>query len=233
MTAAFHIEKRLANILEGAVREFIRSGEPVSSERLYDRYDFGIRPARIRSELAELTELGYLRQPHHSAGRIPSDRGYEFFAEQALIQGRGTPSRLRQNPFVGLFQDSAWQDFVGAISDSFGVLGVADDYDERAVYKNGLEDLIAHLDWDSPQDVTEVIRDCEQLEERMAGIEKIMKRKHLEVFVGRKSPVTRSRHLSVVAAEYGDHGKNVMLLAIGPKRMDYEKVIATFKYLNI
>ena len=59
MTAAFHIERRLAQILEGAVREFIHTGELVSSERLYERYDFGIRPARIRSELQELTCLLY------------------------------------------------------------------------------------------------------------------------------------------------------------------------------
>ena len=64
---------RTAQILEAAIQEFINTGEPVSSGLLYDRYDFGIKPAMIRLELDELEDGGYLEQPHHSAGRVPTD----------------------------------------------------------------------------------------------------------------------------------------------------------------
>src|SRR5580700_8422643 len=78
------MNERTSQILEAAIQEFIDSGEPVSSGRLYEQYDFGIKPAMIRLELDALEEEGYLQQPYHSAGRIPTDRGYEFYAARAL-----------------------------------------------------------------------------------------------------------------------------------------------------
>mgnify|MGYP001608357463 CR=1 FL=1 len=86
------MDERLAEILQKTVQEFIRTGEPISSSCLYERYDFGIRPARIRSKLQELTDLGFLEQPYHSAGRVPSDKGYEFLVEGILADDSRTLS---------------------------------------------------------------------------------------------------------------------------------------------
>src|SRR3989338_10924172 len=79
-----HMFDRTADILEAVIEEFINGGEPVSSSHLYKRHNFGIKPAMIRLELEKLADEGFLEQPHHSAGRVPTDRGYEFFAERAL-----------------------------------------------------------------------------------------------------------------------------------------------------
>ena len=78
------MNERTAQILEAAIQGFINTGEPVSSGWLFDHYDFGIKPAMIRLELDKLEDDGYLEQPHHSAGRVPTDVGYEFFAKQLL-----------------------------------------------------------------------------------------------------------------------------------------------------
>ena len=63
------------------VKEYIDSAEPVSSQLLEKKYDFDISPATIRIEMQKLTDKGFLLQPHTSAGRIPSDKGYRFYVD--------------------------------------------------------------------------------------------------------------------------------------------------------
>src|SRR3989338_8467589 len=98
---------RSFEILEAATREFIEFGEPVSSNLLYKRHSFGIRPAMILAELGELAERGYLEQPYHSAGRVPSNRGYEFFAERVIA---AQPVAARAEGLSVLLRHSGWDD---------------------------------------------------------------------------------------------------------------------------
>ena len=72
-------------ILQAIVRDYIDSAEPVGSRSLSRKYDLGISPATIRNEMADLEELGLIKQPHTSAGRIPSDKGYRFYVDQLMI----------------------------------------------------------------------------------------------------------------------------------------------------
>ena len=76
------LTERGQQILEAVIQGFIDTKEPVSSGWLYDQYDFGIKPAMIRLELDTLEDEGYLEQPYHSAGRIPTDAGYELFVSR-------------------------------------------------------------------------------------------------------------------------------------------------------
>src|SRR3989338_11101168 len=96
------LEERSSDILAAAIKEFIETGEPVSSGWLFDRYDFGIKPAMIRWILKDLDDAGYLAQPNYSAGRIPSDRGYEFYASYVLreTESEGVSSRQFADPFT-------------------------------------------------------------------------------------------------------------------------------------
>lgn len=224
------MNERTANILEAAVESFIDVGEPISSGWLYDHYDFGIKPAMIRLELEDLSDKGFLEQPYHSSGRIPKDKGYEFYAERVLeSDDRG--KRGHFDKFRELFEKRAWPSFVEEISSELGLLSIADDLGERVLYKEGLEDLIEHLEWATRDEVRSVIRDFTEIDGKLNQISKKIKDSP-QVFVGRKSPVTRSRNLSVVAGSYSLDGNRVMLLAIGPKRMDYKKTLKIFKNLN-
>ncbi len=72
---------RKAQVLRAVVRDYIRTGEPVGSGALTKRYRLGVSAATIRNEMAALEELGYLAQPHTSAGRVPTDLGYRFFVD--------------------------------------------------------------------------------------------------------------------------------------------------------
>ncbi|HYR50398.1 MAG TPA: heat-inducible transcriptional repressor HrcA [Candidatus Eisenbacteria bacterium] len=75
------MEDRKQAILRAVVNEFTTSAVPVGSQALQSRYFVNLSSATIRSELAELADLGYLAQPHTSAGRVPTDSGYRYFVD--------------------------------------------------------------------------------------------------------------------------------------------------------
>ena len=82
------LSSRAAQILAALVSEYIDTGEPVGSARLAHAAGLGVSSATVRTTLGELEDLGYLQQPHTSAGRIPTDRGYRFYVDQLLAAPR-------------------------------------------------------------------------------------------------------------------------------------------------
>jgi heat-inducible transcriptional repressor len=85
---------RARKILYAVITEYIATGEPVGSRRIAKRYGIALSPASIRNVLADLTDAGFLAQPHTSAGRIPTDRGFRVFVD-ALIQMREVTAQDR------------------------------------------------------------------------------------------------------------------------------------------
>lgn len=79
------MDKRKRQILQAITEDYIASAEPVGSRTIARKYGLGVSPATIRNEMADLEEAGYLEQPHTSAGRIPSDKGYRYYVD-VLIQ---------------------------------------------------------------------------------------------------------------------------------------------------
>jgi heat-inducible transcriptional repressor len=75
------LSQRQHALLLAAVQEFIASAEPVGSHQLVQRHTLGVRAAMVRNLMAELEEAGFLTQPHTSAGRIPTDRGFRYFVD--------------------------------------------------------------------------------------------------------------------------------------------------------
>ena len=78
------IDDRKIRILQAIINDYIVTGEPVGSRTIAKKYDLGIGSATIRNEMADLEEMGYLEQPHTSAGRIPSSKGYRLYVDQLM-----------------------------------------------------------------------------------------------------------------------------------------------------
>jgi len=78
--------QRQTEILNRLIQEYIDSARPVSSQLLEKKYDFSICPAMIRIEMQKLTDQGFICQPHTSAGRVPTDKGYRFFVDNLLAR---------------------------------------------------------------------------------------------------------------------------------------------------
>lgn len=95
------IDKREHEILTAIVETYIATGEPVGSQALSRGNREGLSPATIRNVMAELVELGYLEQPHTSAGRVPTPEAYRYFVEQ--ISGKAHLSRADEGLIQGSF----------------------------------------------------------------------------------------------------------------------------------
>ena len=80
------LTERQKTLLVFIIRDYIDTAQPVSSKRVAERYNVALSTATIRNEMAALTEMGYLRQPHTSAGRVPSEDGYRYFVSQLMQQ---------------------------------------------------------------------------------------------------------------------------------------------------
>ena len=78
------LDERKLKILQAIIRNYLETGEPVGSRTISKYTDLNLSSATIRNEMADLEELGYILQPHTSAGRIPSDKGYRLYVDQMM-----------------------------------------------------------------------------------------------------------------------------------------------------
>ena len=80
------LDERKTKILNAIIRNYLETGEPVGSRTISKYSDLNLSSATIRNEMSDLEELGYIIQPHTSAGRIPSDLGYRFYVDNLIAQ---------------------------------------------------------------------------------------------------------------------------------------------------
>src|SRR5438067_4703460 len=76
------LDDRKLAVLRAIIEDYVSTTEPVGSKTLVDRHNLDVSPATIRNDMAVLEELGYIAQPHTSAGRIPTDKGYRLFVDR-------------------------------------------------------------------------------------------------------------------------------------------------------
>ena len=89
------LDERKKTILQAVIRNYLETGEPVGSRTISKYTDLNLSSATIRNEMADLEEMGYILQPHTSAGRIPSDKGYRFYVD-ALMQKERQVSEMQE-----------------------------------------------------------------------------------------------------------------------------------------
>src|ERR1700761_5928362 len=76
------LDDRKLEVLRAIVEDYVETQEPVGSKALVERHQLGVSPATVRNDMAVLEEEGYIRQPHTSAGRVPTDAGYRLFVDR-------------------------------------------------------------------------------------------------------------------------------------------------------
>ena len=90
------LDDRKIKILEAIIDDYIKTAEPVGSRTIEKKHELGISSATIRNEMADLEELGFLMQPHTSAGRIPSDKGYRLYVDEMLKHSKVSAKQRKQ-----------------------------------------------------------------------------------------------------------------------------------------
>lgn len=237
------ITERQKEILNKIVGTYIESAEPVSSEFLEKKYKFSICPATIRIEMQKLAENGFIFQPHTSAGRVPTDKGYRLFVDN-----------LFEKEFSKDGFDSEAEDwFEEEITDSIKflqsvtrklslissnlVLGYS--ASSKILWKDGWEGIIKEPEFEEKNIVDDFVEMIRSFEEEIEGLEI---NSPIEVYIGKESPFSKAKEFSAIIGKcrlpepQSRLEENGILAILGPKRMDYDKNIGSlnslFKFLG-
>ncbi|HVY11038.1 MAG TPA: heat-inducible transcriptional repressor HrcA [Mycobacteriales bacterium] len=96
------VEDRKLDVLRAIVEDYVATNEPVGSKSLVERHQLGVSPATIRNDMAALEDEGYIAQPHTSAGRVPTDKGYRLFVDKlSSVKPLSGPERKAIEGFLG------------------------------------------------------------------------------------------------------------------------------------
>ena len=93
------LDDRKVTILKAIIKTYLETGEPVGSRTISKYTDLNLSSATIRNEMSDLEELGYIMQPHTSAGRIPSDKGYRFYVDQIMQEKEEEVTEIKDMMF--------------------------------------------------------------------------------------------------------------------------------------
>jgi heat-inducible transcriptional repressor len=90
------LDERKRKILNAVIKNYLETGEPVGSRTISKYTDLNLSSATIRNEMSDLEDMGYILQPHTSAGRIPSDKGYRFYVDDMLKEKQNEVSEIKE-----------------------------------------------------------------------------------------------------------------------------------------
>ena len=238
-------DDRRFEVLRAIVSDYVATREPVGSKSLVERHQLGVSPATIRNDMAVLEDEGYIAQPHTSAGRIPTDKGYRLFVD-----------RLSQVKPLSAGERRAIQSFLSEAVDLDDVLRrsvrlLAQLTRQVAVvqYPTLARSLVRHVEavaLDSRRLLLVVITDTGRVEQRLVELDADVTEDALStlrsllaaleapdavmVSIGRENADVNLSTSALVSAGYGS-GSTLMggLAVVGPTRMDYPGTMAAVR----
>lgn len=228
------LTQRQIEILKNLIEDYISTAEPVGSETLEKKYNLSASPATIRNEMVRLTDLGYLKKPHTSAGRIPTPAGMKFYVKQLMKE-----KELSLAEEVAL-KEKVW-DFKGSqrfmkeltktLADKTKTLAVATT-DDGGFYSSGSHyvlDMPEFFDIDITKALLEVIDEHEYFNNIFSNVEDDEEDVH--VFLGEELGPKLQGSYGFVFRRYETPGKFVGRIGVlGPTRLNYNLIIPTVRY---
>jgi transcriptional regulator of heat shock response len=220
---------RRLEILRAIVEEYVQTQEPVGSKAIAENHALGISPATIRNEMAVLEEEGLIKQPHTSAGRIPTDRGYRIFVDKlATVKPLSNAERRAIETFLHGSNDL--DDLVRRsaklLADITKQVAVVQYPSFGSSSPKMAISGTAHLARSG--DTTDLSSILEALEEQVVLL-KLLNDAHstVQVTIGSEQSVTNLQTTSLVTVEYGAGNSTIGALGVlGPTRMDYSGSIS-------
>lgn len=222
------ITERQESILEKVIQEYVGSAYPVSSQFLVKKYNFGICPATIRNEMQKLTEFGFLHQPHTSAGRVPTDKGYRFFVNNLLKEGI---SEFKDIFEIEEILEEEKRDFLKLTTHLSKFLAMASSnlatihlFKKDFFFKEGWEEILKEPEF---EEKTFIIDFAELLQSFENDIKNLDINSEIKVYIGKENPFTKSKDFSIILSRCRFPDKEEVIVSLlGPKRMSYEKNIS-------
>lgn len=227
------LSKRKEKILECIIRAYLENNEPVGSQFLKKKFSLSFSPATIRNEMAKLDQMGYLYQPHHSAGRIPTIEAYKYYLNN-LFQEK------KINNFDNYIQN--WKKILKANADYYQNLkNLAKQVSEflneciflaldKYHYYTGLALLFSKPEFAAQDFVCDLSKILDQLDEIVASLN-LAPSEDIKVWLGEDNPFSPRCATLAFAFETPFSQKNIFGM-LGPLRIDYPKAITTFREIK-
>lgn len=225
---------RQAKILGAIIEQYAEVAVPVGSVMLAKL--FNVSSATIRSEMAVLEDLGFIAQPHTSAGRVPTDRGYRYYVNQITeAQAEDMPlladrSQKAIDARVATFSDRADRAIRSAVDSLAEVtrnLGVATIGDQ--LYMSGMSNLFSQPEFmTNPANVQQIASLLDNLE---PWLREAAPNEPLNVFIGAENPVGKSSQASLIISRFcSPYSDRSYIGVLGPTRQDYAKVMRLVRH---
>lgn len=225
------ITERQTKILEEIVENYIKLAQPISSEFLEKKLTIGISAATLRIEMHQLTKQGYLYQPHRSAGRIPTDKGYRFFVNRIFETGFSDLNNERlvkeiqqiEDKMEDIFKFS--QEITKILASLSSGLALTYLFEEDLVWKEGWNEVFSKPEFKNFNYLKKFLEIVDKFEENIKNF--VLKNSEILVFIGRENPIKRAKDFSflICQGKFPKQKKGALAL-LGPKRMDYNKNIS-------
>jgi len=222
------MDKRKELILKTIIKEYIKTAVPIGSEGLVEKYNLDISSATVRNEMADLEEAGFIAQPHTSAGRIPTEKAYNFYLENLSEKNL---SESEAKIFKEALVKKEEINFKQAAKLMAKISGNAIFWaiNQHNLYYTGISNLLHQPEFSQPEMIYDVSGLIDRLDEIISQVFNDLKFGH-QVIIGSKNPF--SPHCSVIITKYR-LGDDVGLVGVlGPLRMNYEKNLALVKFIN-
>ena len=233
----FHMSERQAAILITIIEQYAEVAVPVGSVTLAKL--FGVSSATVRSEMAQLEELGMITQPHTSAGRVPTDKGYRFYVNR-LSEGQGYDVPVGQPQPIDRSAraidarvqthanraDQAIRSAVNSLVELTHNMGLATIGDE--LYMSGMSNLFSHPEYSDGSHVQAVARLIDNLE---PWLREVAPNEPLNVYIGSENPIGKSSGASLIISKFRSPYSNRSYIGVlGPTRQDYAKTMRLVRY---
>lgn len=227
------LTSRQTQILKALIDEYIETAEPVGSSQLEKKYNLGVSPATIRNEMNLLTKSGFLRQPHTSAGRVPTSGAMKFYVDQLMEEKQmSLADEVKAKEEVwderGNFEKFV-NEMTHSLADRTGNMAITVTEDGN-VWQAGHANIFSYPEFEN-------IAACASLFGFMDEDEQL-----IDLFFNRFPIETPFdvlftedmgfRHLpiGIVAAHFKVKGKNGAIGVIGPVRQSYSSLVPTIRY---
>lgn len=219
--------KRKGIILKTIIKEHIKTGAPVGSGVLVDKYKLDISPATVRNEMAELEEEGYIIQPYTSAGRVPTEEAYNFYLSE-LTERKLSESEAKV--FDKLLKEKNEFNFKQVAKAMAKMSGGAVfwAFHKNNLYYTGISNLLSQPEFSQIDLIYNISGIIDRLDEIIDDIFSKIKTEPA-ILLGSHNPF--GNFCSTILSKYKLDGKVGLFGILGPMRMDYEKNLALVKFI--
>ena len=231
-------DERKKQVLKAIINHFVDTAEPVGSKTILVSYKFKVSPATIRNDMAQLEKAGYISQPHTSAGRIPTTKGYRLFVDEmvdydnARKQAAETLKSIRTQYAAAKIREKLY-DAVSILSTATNLVSFATTPDNPRTFFLGMSNVLRQPEFsESTAQASEVIEVLEHSNNFVKTLNKLDISKEPRAFIGEENILPKTQSCSIIVAKYQKAEFNGYIGVLGPKRMDYPYNIVLLEEIN-